>query len=370
MSDKVLDEKMRRIFTIIWNHLKEPILKEIQTELNIVPTKLDLVGIDYRRHGTDRSKVYIVDYYNDVGLEGPIEYKVVIKFSPSFEDFEKEYGNLNKIKRTIKPFEDAVKVPELLYSNKNLKCLIYEGIKGKTYLEMEYPPEIKSYLVGRALAAFHGDKLKPVDVEAYNAMFLFALKYLQFSDEMLKLFVDLSLPFVHSIQHSEGGANIFGDFHQENVMFEVNPNVINPTTGFPEVQTYFIDPEFYTEGQRDRLEDIATFFSKQIQEEFMTTSSISNTQRDLAYFLIGYDEYLKRITGGKTLGDLYPELLPIDFQVVIFILLDLTSALRKNPNVFVEFPDELNRRLELIFNLLENKVLHDTYLNKESYFEQ
>ena len=88
---------------------------------------------------------------------------------------------------------------------------------------------------------------------------------------------------------------------------------------------YLIDPEFTedcTESTcNDRFEDIATFFSKELLQEYVNSGNIKNNRYLIDQFLNGYNSILRKINIG--IEDIYPQGSSFELQIILALLVDL-----------------------------------------------
>ncbi|MHA2251195.1 MAG: hypothetical protein ACXAD7_12600 [Candidatus Kariarchaeaceae archaeon] len=202
-------------------------------------------------------------------------------------------------------------VPRVIFaSTLNPVMIVYEGIKGTNYDEIEI--KNKSREAGRLLATIHGYEVKPVDTDLYRDLSRMIGTHLATTGSEKGISKGLGY-YYQRLEGANSGCNPFSDFHQSNVMVSFSGDQIN--------KVYIIDPEFMQKGRFDRLEDMGTFFGQQLFLEFSSTGSVRKTISDINEFFLGYEE--KNIeNGGIQLKEMYPHGSPLPFFIAQWALMD------------------------------------------------
>ncbi|MHA1258732.1 MAG: hypothetical protein ACTSSG_10435 [Candidatus Heimdallarchaeaceae archaeon] len=277
----------------------------------------------------------------------------MVKFSSNETRYSKEIQNYEIMSQVAERLQ-GIYIPKLVYKSTNNKAIIYEGISGKSFREVQLDKNFKHKLAGRTLAAIHGKKTKNFDIDVYKKLILYLLSVLgdQSLEEQL---VDLMVPCFLSMEKSIGSTMIHGDFHQGNLLFASDIDAFDDKKLEnlpPKIKVYILDPEFIMFG-RDRAEDIGTFFAKPCIREFKKYQTINETIKNYKAFLEGYNEGLQSLNVNFILQDLYPDGLTVDFHISSYLLYTINvkiseKELRLDSN-------EVKENIDLLFYLLKNK---------------
>ncbi|MHA2171584.1 MAG: hypothetical protein ACXAB7_16980 [Candidatus Kariarchaeaceae archaeon] len=250
------------------------------------------------------SKVYFETEFGDSSAD------VALKYFQNSTNAVTEIRNAMELDIKFKSAPEFG-VPRVIFaSTLNPVIIVYEGIEGKNYDELEI--DNKALEAGRLLATIHGAEVRPVDTDLYRDLSRMIGTHLSVTG-MEK---DISDGLGHYYQKLEGansGCNPFSDFHQSNVMISHSGDQIT--------KIFVIDPEFMQKGSFDRLEDMGTFFGQQFYHEYLETKLIQNGLQDLREFFLGYQE--KNLeNGGSTWEDMYPSGCPLPFFIAQWALMD------------------------------------------------
>ncbi len=290
-------------------------------------------------------KINLITYTYDIN-NNTFSKALAIKFSHNKDSLIREAKNSLKLEKLL--LENALfSTPKFLFLNTGEPpYIVYEGIEGVNYDDIPYFPG-KASLVGRLLAILHGSDLKKADMSDYMKWYRNLVTTL-FSDLQEQKFLLRKMhEFSELIKESYSGANIFGDFHQSNIIFQLDEN--NNI-----VRVHVVDPEFMSDKIYERSDDICTFFAQQLVEEYIKSGNIRTTTDHMIEFLEGYESILK--LRSVTLKDIYPKGHPFDFFIAQWILFDILDKI-KNFNIKMSDPDVVARK-KLLFYLLENNVLN------------
>jgi thiamine kinase-like enzyme len=345
-------QKLRTILTTIGDSLQHVFKDQIFLETKEKPNFVTIEDVQTLEKGTSKSKVHFVTYYlnSDIGKH---LVNLVVKFSADETRFEKEINNYNLIATVPERFP-GIYIPEIIYKSSQNRCIIYEGISGKSFRETQLDKDFKHQLAGQTLAAVHGISIREFNTEPYKKLILYLISTLHnksLEDELL----ELMLASLFALENSKGSTMIHGDFHQGNLLFssEITAPLQEIVKEFPpKIKVFIIDPEFVKLG-RDRSEDIGTFFAKPCMYEFKKYGTVDDTVKNVDAFLKGYDFALKGMGADFRLKDLYPQELTIDFHVATYLLYDINEKIQsRNLDVTSE---ELSYKLELLRKLLTEK---------------
>jgi hypothetical protein len=345
-------QKLRTILTTIGDSLQHVFKDQIFLETNEKPNFVTIEDVQTIEKGTSKSKVHFVTYYlnSDIGKHSV---NLVVKFSADETRYEKEISNYNLIATVPERFP-GIYIPEIIYKSSQNRCIIYEGISGKSFRETQLDKDFKHQLGGQTLAAVHGINTGEFNTEPYKKLILYLISTLQnesLEDELL----ELMLSSLFALENSNGSTMIHGDFHQGNLLFssEITASLQEIVEEFPpKIKVFIIDPEFVSLG-RDRTEDIGTFFAKPCISEFKNYKTVDDTIKNVAAFLKGYDFALKGMGADFQIRDLYPQELTIDFHLATYLLYDINDKIQSR-NLEVT-SDELSYKLVLLRKLLTEK---------------
>ena len=345
-------QKLRTILTLIGDSLQGFFKEQIQINTEDTPSLISIEDVQSVEKGTSKSKVHFVTYYLNTDI-GKHSVNLVVKFSADETRYEKEIKN-HKLISTVPERFPGIYIPKIVYKSSQNRCIIYEGVSGKSFRETTIEKNYKYQLAGQTLSAIHGIEKGNFASEPYKKLILYLLSTLgdyRTEQEIL----ELTLPFFMALEESLGTTMIHGDFHQGNLLFssEITAPIQEILSEFPpKIKIYILDPEFVTPG-RDRLEDIGTFFAKPCIKEFKNYGTVNETQKDMMAFIEGYNFALENMGLNYNLFDLYPEGLTIDFHVASYLLYDISEKILDN-NLDIQ-AEEIEQSLKLLHLLLEEK---------------
>lgn len=345
-------QKLRTILTLIGDSLQDFFKEKIFENTGESPNLISIEDVQTVEKGTSKSKVHFVTYYlnTDIGKQSE---NLVVKFSADESRYEKEIKNHKLISAVPERFP-GIYMPKIIYKSSQNRCIIYEGVAGKSFRDTQIEKNYKYQLAGQTLAAIHGVEKGNFSSEPYKKLILYLLSSLgDYNTEQEIL--ELTLPFFLALEESLGTTMIHGDFHQGNLLFSsaITAPIQEILSEFPpKIKIYILDPEFVMPG-RDRSEDIGTFFAKPCIKEFRKYGTVDETQKDIIAFIEGYNFALENIGSNYSLFDLYPSGLTIDFHVASYLLYDISEKILEN-NLSIQ-SEELERNLKLLFLLLKDK---------------
>ncbi len=345
-------QKLRTIFTQIGDSLQDFFKEKIFENTGESPNLISIEDVQSVEKGTSKSKVHFVTYYlnTDIGKQSE---NLVVKFSADESRYEKEIKNHKLISAVPERFP-GIYMPKIIYKSSQNRCIIYEGVAGKSFRDTQIEKNYKYQLAGQTLAAIHGVEKGNFSSEPYKKLILYLLSTLgDYNTEQEIL--ELTLPFFLALEESLGKTMIHGDFHQGNLLFssEITAPIQEILSEFPpKIKIYILDPEFVMPG-RDRSEDIGTFFAKPCIKEFRKYGTVDETRKDIMAFIEGYNFALENIGSNYSLFDLYPSGLTIDFHVASYLLYDISEKILEN-NLSIQ-SEELEQNLKLLFLLLKDK---------------
>lgn len=342
-------QKLKSILSIIGESLKGYFIEEIEKITYKKPNYISILSINFEERGTSKSKVYYVDYQINTDI-GDFKIPLVVKFASSAERFEKEVRSYQQFKDLPVRYP-LLNIPKMIYKSTNTKCIIYEGIKGKSFREYDVDSNLKHFIAGKVIGAFHGTKTEPINEEPYKRILLFLIGTLN-DEEMEQKLLDRFLPYLVSITKSQGGTTIHGDYHQGNLLFEDRRDNKSQKMDSSNFAVYLIDTEFAT-PDRDRFEDIATFYAKPMLKEFLKFGTIDKTKQHIKTFIEGYNQALKELGATFKLEKLYPKGITLPFHLAFYFLYEVTEKI--DEYLFLDHP-EISKRIELI-----NKVLTEAF---------
>jgi hypothetical protein len=345
-------QKLRTILTQIGDSLQDFFKEKILENTGESPNLISIEDVQSVEKGTSKSKVHFVTYYlnTDTGKQSE---NLVVKFSADESRYEKEIKNHKLISAVPERFP-GIYMPKIIYKSSQNRCIIYEGVAGKSFRDTQMEKNHKYQLAGQTLAAIHDVKKGNFSSEPYKKLILYLLSTLgDYNTEQEIL--ELTLPFFLALEESLGTTMIHGDFHQGNLLFssEITAPIQEILSEFPpKIKVYILDPEFVMPG-RDRSEDIGTFFAKPCIKEFRKYGTVDETQKDIMAFIEGYNFALENMESNYSLFDLYPSGLTIDFHVASYLLYDISEKILENKLSIQS--EELEQNLKLLFLLLKDK---------------
>jgi hypothetical protein len=164
----------------------------------------------------------------------------------------------------------------------------------------------------------------------------------------------LMKPYLRRMGLSEAGANCFGDYHPGNIMFNETNNLTSHT-GDPRIdqtEIFLIDPAYLDiEGNVDRAEDIGTFLSKFVYNDFCLNQTCDKTVCDFELILKGYNHTISQ--NNLTLNEYYPTGATFDFQIALGILIETMFKIHKSSATNVQ--DRVQTSLEAVKYILKKR---------------
>lgn len=352
-EDAARKEALKKVLKRIAQPLQSYFATQYEESAARPPSSMELIDLIWSRIGTLRSKLYLVTYEHLIDGKG-FKSPIAIKFSKDVESFARELQNYEFLKKRL---EDSVviSVPDLIYSNQALKTIIYFGITGMPYRASPIKREEKNFFVGLALASIHDRTPSTVDIESYVSLFMLALSQVDKNEAWQRKIIELSGPHLEALRLAQCGSMVFGDFHQENILFQLNRTKAsligqNSTDGvdataarFPGLdaigenediddesfELFVIDPEFLVEGPCDRMEDLAAFLGAQLLTEYKQTDRIDQTLKDFKQIYAGYQSGLQTAQI-PALHQLYRWGFTLDFHLANYALMSVLTGTGKS----------------------------------------
>ncbi|MCG3216686.1 MAG: hypothetical protein KAS63_08170 [Candidatus Heimdallarchaeota archaeon] len=345
-------QKLRTILTTIGESLQTVFKNHIYESIGERPSLISIDDVNSIEKGTSKSKVHFVTYYLNTDI-GKQSVNLVVKFSADEVRYDKEIKNYSLISSVPSRFP-GIYIPKIIYKSAQNRCIIYEGVTGTSFRETQLDKNFKHQLAGQTLSAIHGTDTGKFVIEPYKKLILYLLSI--FSESSLEEeIIELMLPSFKALEKSFGGATIFGDYHQGNLMIssEVTAPLQEIIEEFPpKIKVYIIDPEFIMPG-RDRSEDIGTFFAKPAMKEYRNYKTLDETKKNAQAFLKGYNFATHKMGADFNLIDLYPEGMTIDFHISSYVLYDTSEKiLEKQLDLDSE---EVQQNIELLRKILTEK---------------
>jgi len=347
-------QKLRIILTTIGESLDSYFKSQIFETTGEMPSLISIKEVNSIEKGTSKSKVHFVTYYLNTDI-GEQSINLVVKFSADEVRYNKEIKNYDIISKTTERFP-GIYIPEIIYKSHSNRCIIYEGIIGKSFRETNLDKNFKHQLAGQTLSTIHGVETNKFATEPYKKLVLYLLSTLK-DTSLESEILDLMLPSFLSLEKSLGSTLIHGDFHQGNLLFssDVTSAGSEITEEFPpKIKVYVIDPEFIMPG-RDRAEDIGTFFAKPLIKEFQKYKNFDETKKDIIAFLKGYNFALSKMGSDFVLQDLYSKGLTIDFHVASYILYDISEKVENKKKQLEE--EDVQIKVKLLKQILSDKLV-------------
>lgn len=276
---------------------------------------------------------------------------IAVKVYKNEGEVAKSVIEMNFLSERIQPFlVHGIRTPKIIFHRGPI--LVMEGIKGSSFNRSKVPVVERYRSAGRALAVLHGHTKNKVDNSKNSEMIPLVIENLPISQEIKSILTEQFLLSFESVKkiNSIAGAMSFGDFHQGNLMFEVD------LTKNPISAVHLIDPDFLEKTTTtDRLEDIANFFSHKVIQEWMDKRRLSQSTRDIDAFIAGYNEILA--FNKEDLFNYYTELPPFNFHLalrILFSILNLASMSDIDGNYLIQQSQE---RINLAQKLLNSEPL-------------
>ena len=328
-EEEVIDpaEKVRRaqrkknVLLALVENFREFLAGEVEKETGIEPHLIEIQDVHFVARAGRSARVNLVNV-NFRSEHGVHKASLAVKF------FKKREVKTNEgQKKVLKEFERAlalysrlegyenVRTPKALYRNPVERVIVYEGIRGHSYLEVPMDRNKKAWLAGRALAMIHGSTIRAIDIERLQKLSAITVVKLPISKPKKEELLDLIKPQISLLESSSGGGMSFGDFHANNVMFST---VVREEEKRVEEITWVIDPEYFDPEDEHicRFEDVGTFYAIPALEEYVKFGTLYEVYKDIEAFLQGYDSFIVQETC-ITLEDLYPEGIPLDFHIAL-----------------------------------------------------
>ncbi len=257
---------------------------------------------------------------------------------------EEIFGNaLDFFDRVENVFEDIRAIKPLRYGS---SYMVFESFNGESFVSSTVPYEKKLELAGLALSVFHGVVIEQNDPEMEEKRVVETLKYLPLSGEVKLDLKRLFDGFIFNIAKSYGNTVSFNNFTSRNLFFELLPGEEERATA------WLISSENFNPLVKScRLEDIATFFIKQVIQEFKSGNiNLSRTKQDLNLFLKGYNRFLDDMSSTR-IEEFFEGSPPLEFHIAVEVL--------KSPENIV--PNQLQDTITFIKRFLKEKPLTSDY---------
>jgi len=309
------------LMTVISN-FEEVLRENVYEAIGQLPQVIDVRDVDEvtRFGATGQVHLVTIDFSSEFGAHQTM---LAIKFSSSGEKVFSEASNSRLLFKQLEYLNYGdLRTPKLLFAFPEEKILIYEGIHGDTYFQADVAPKKKAVLAGRLLAAIHGSPRRSIDAESYENLMALMLSDFPISALRREAIGKASSIYVEEMKDSTGGGNIFGDYHQGNVILSREKQ----NTHLQKI--YVIDPEYMMFADNCRCEDIANFFVFQIIEEYKNTRSIDETRSALHFFLLGYNQVLRDFN--LSLKELYPLNMPLEFHLAYQIFINIRMRIKRS----------------------------------------
>jgi hypothetical protein len=347
------------LMTVISN-FEEVLRENVNEEIGQLPQVIDVRDVDEvtRFGATGQVHLVTIDFSSEFGSHQTM---LAIKFSSSGEKVFLEASNSRFLTKQLEYYNYGnLRTPKLLFAFPEERILIYEGIHGEPYYQADMATKKKAVLAGRLLGAIHGPTRRSVDAESYENLMALMLSDFPISSLRREAIGSASAIYFEEMKDSMGGGNIFGDYHQGNVILSLE----NRNTHLQKI--YVIDAEYMMFADNCRCEDIANFFVFQIIEEYKATRSIDKTRSDLHFFLLGYNQILRDFN--LSLKDLYPLNIPLEFHLAYHIFINIRMRIRRskqklkhskkvNKSSIKNFIEEIKELISLAEFLLNERPL-------------
>jgi len=347
------------LMTVISN-FEEVLRENVYEAIGQMPQVIDVRDVDEvtRFGATGQVHLVTIDFSSEFGAHQTM---LAIKFSSSGEKVFLEASNSRLLYKQLEYFKYGdLRTPKLLFAFPEEKILIYEGIDGEPYYQADVATKKKAVLAGRLLGAIHGPTKRSIDAESYENLMALMLQDLPISALRREAIGSASSIYFEEMKDSIGGGNIFGDYHQGNVILS------KEKTDAHLQKIYVIDAEYMMFADNCRCEDIANFFVFQIIEEYKDTGSIDQTRSALHFFLSGYNQVLRDFN--LSLKDLYPLNMPLEFHLAYHIFINIRMRIKRsrqklkqskqvNKRSVKDFIEEVKELISLAEFLLKERPL-------------
>lgn len=294
---------------------------EVKKETGIEPHLIAIHDVNFVAKAGRSARVNLVNV-NFRSEQGIHKASLAVKFfkereintNEGQEKVLKEFERALELYRRLEGYE-KVRTPKPLYNNPAERVIVYEGIRGHSYLEVPMDRNKKAQLAGYALAIIHGSTIRAIDIERLQKLSAITVIKLPISKSKKEELLELIKPQISLLENSSGGAMAFGDFHANNIMFSTG--VSEKEKKIEEI-TWIIDPEYFDPEEEHicRFEDIGIFYAIPTLEEYIKFGTLYEVYKDIEAFLQGYDSFLLQETC-INLEDLYPEGIPLDFHIAL-----------------------------------------------------
>jgi hypothetical protein len=347
------------LMTVISN-FEEVLRENVYEAIGQMPQVIDVRDVDEvtRFGATGQVHLVTIDFSSEFGAHQTM---LAIKFSSSGEKVFLEASNSRLLYKQLEYFKYGdLRTPKLLFAFPEEKILIYEGIDGEPYFQADVTTKKKAVLAGRLLGAIQGPTTRSIDAESYENLMALMLQDLPISALRREAIGSASSIYFEEMKDSIGGGNIFGDYHQGNVILSRE----NHKAYLQKI--YVIDAEYMMFADNCRCEDIANFFVFQIIQEYIDTGSIDQTRSALHFFLSGYNQILRDFN--LSLKDLYPLNMPLEFHLAYHIFINIRMRIKRskqklkqakqvNKHSLKDFIEEVKELISLAEFLLKERPL-------------
>ncbi|MHA1400291.1 MAG: hypothetical protein ACTSQE_08075 [Candidatus Heimdallarchaeaceae archaeon] len=350
-SEILKSQRLKGILTVIGESLTSYFKKKIAQQIGQTPNSISILGVSSEEQKTPKSKSHNVSYLLNTDL-GKHNVNLLVKFATTEESYIKELSNHDFLAGATKNIP-CIRIPEIVYKSVKNRCIIYEGISSLEF-QNRITEDTKIKLAGRTLAGIHGINIKELDATPYKGIIIYLVSLLK-KEELEEEIINLFLPSLAILQKSKGATVIYGDYHKANLQFIPTIEKSQATTdnnGCDGILVYVLNSEFL-EANKDRCEDIGTYFAFSTLLEYQKTRTLSETTKNVRSFIQEYDKTIKKLGGQFELTELYPSGYTIDFHIATYILYDIVDSLQ---NEKIDLGSEkIKLKFELFRKVLEER---------------
>jgi hypothetical protein len=349
MSNESIEQVVQSILPLFKNQFVEQIAEKYQTLIE----DFEFVGTTTNQKFGATGSLLITDVQIKANVANEIkDYKIriAIKFTDDQRSATLEMKNSLLLENKFFSYPEFSTAKLLYGSTEEPITLVYEGLEGRNYDEIEGITD-KSFYAGKLLAIIHGPELKQVDDALYQNLARMLAQHLEPTGKEVEISHGLKNAY-EQISGMPSGCNPFSDFHQSNVMIQLSSD------NSQIAKMYVIDPEFMQVGRFDRMEDTGTFFGSQFLSEFANTGSINQSIKDFVEFCKGYNSVIAP-NNGATLNQIYPKGVPIQFTIALWTLLDtIDFVLNRTDDKSFNSP-EVDIRIKFVLYILNSNELYE-----------
>jgi hypothetical protein len=252
-----------------------------------------------------------------VSDQGQLHQPVVLRQYENVDEFNLEIHRYGEIVERSLLFQDLNMSP-LVKVDSEKNVVILEKINGVTIDELDFPKNLKDYILGRIYGILHGSETERVSESTAREFFNFLLTHIPFTESEKTKLLELLEKHLSYFSQCFGGFTPQTKISRENIVYQLNQAILQvdksmvDTGGIIQASLNYEKPDDLTD---DRMRDIAYHFYERMYDEFTVSGDIDITKLQIQEFFEGY----KSVTSNLNLPpfrEMYPAGNTLNIQIV------------------------------------------------------